>query len=1114
MHNEPRHMTLKTQLFILSAAVGLSTFGTAYGQLPPTRWQFGENDRENATATAAVPEWQNPEIAHVGRETPRAYFMSYHNRDLAAANDYTTSEHYISLNRPWQFKWLPDHRERPADFYKPEFDASGWDTLAVPATWEVNGYGDAIYTNQPYEFAPYKPTPPQLPAANEVGLYRTTFEAPLVLKDRDVYLHIGGAKSGVIVYLNGHKVGYSEDSKDAAEFKLNRYLREGTNVLALEIYRWSTGSYLECQDFWRLSGIERGVYIYSQPKTHIEDFYIVSTLDSTYTDGILNVDVAMVNNFIRPSGPVQVWFELEDAQGRMVDYSYQEIELDGYGRDTVRFRRTARNNADAFRNVRRWSAEDPYLYNLVLKIRHNGRFVEYTSARIGFRTSEIKGNKYYVNGRPVYIKGVNYHEHHEKNGHVLDEATIREDFRLMKANNINAIRLCHYPQQRRFYELADEYGFYLCNEANIESHGMGYDLAQGKTLGNNPLWLTKHMDRTQNMYHQTKNFPSVMFWSLGNEAGNGYNFYETYLWLKGMDTLRPVQYERAILEWNTDIFCPQYPSAATFAQWGRSETDRPYIASEYAHAMGNSTGGFRDMWEAIYGSPNLQGGFIWDWVDQGLLVEDTATGNSYWAYGGDFGTDRPSDGNFLCNGLVNPDRTPHPGIAEVKKMYQYVWFRPVDLATGQFEVENRYDFTPLSKYTVKYTVTANERTVRQGTLTNLNLAPGEKKIVTVPLNGLAVQPGTEYFVNFTVALKAADGPLKAGDVVATEQFALDHLRGAKRTYSAPGQVIVDAGQNEIEVVGSGFGLTINKTTGTIVSYRVGSVEYVQDGFGLQPNFWRAPTDNDYGSRMPSRMQVWKGASQEPTAASVAAESEGNTAVVTVQYDLPEGCGLTVTYRVYPTGAVHVGYAFKGNPQSKSELPRVGMRMRLPADMATLQYFGRGPEENYQDRNYGTNVGLYRSNAALENFDYVRPQETGHHTDTRWLALTRLRGQGLLVEADSLLEFNALRNAVEDFDGQESDKPYQWNNYRSDEDHSEAAGRNIKPKQTHIDDITPREFVELCLDYRMMGLGGDDSWWSQPYAQYRLPANRDYTWGFTLVPLRSSTNVQRQAGFRY
>lgn len=1102
----------------ISGTLGLFLAGSAafaWAQVPPTEWQFGQEDRDGKVSpTANIPEWQNPGIAEVGRETPRAFFMSYHNRNIAAANDYTQSQYYIPLNGKWKFAWFDDYRKRPVEFYKPSYDVRSWGEIDVPANWEVNGYGTAIYTNQPFEFAPKNPQPPLLPEANPVGLYRTTFEAPLLLKDRDVYLHIAGAKSGVYVYLNGQKVGYSEDSKDAAEFKLNDYITDGTNVLALEIYRWSTGSYLECQDFWRISGIERDIFIYSQPQTHIEDFYVVSTLDSAYTNGILNLDIAMVNNFVKPSGPMQVWFELEDADGVIVDYSYQELQMDGHGRDTVRFRRTARNSADAYKNVRKWSAEDPYLYNLVLKIRNNGQFVEYTSAKVGFRTSEIKGNQYYVNGKRVYIKGVNYHEHDEKTGHVLSVERMIEDMTLMKQNNINAIRLCHYPQQRRFYELADQFGFYLCNEANIESHGMGYDLRKGRTLGNDRRFYNAHMDRTQNMYHQSKNYPSVMFWSLGNEGGNGYNFYETYLWLKGIDTLRPVQYERALLEWNTDVFCPQYPSAAALERWGEMKTDRPYIPSEYAHAMGNSTGGFRDMWEAIYRHTNVQGGFIWDWVDQGILVQD-ADGEPFWAYGGDFGKDMPSDGNFLCNGLVNPDRTPHPGLLEVKKMYQYVWFKPVNLATGQFEVKNIYDFTNLDKYNVKYAVMANDKVVRQGTLSGMNLKPGESKVVTVPVNGLAVQPATEYFINFTVTLKAADELLKAGHVVSSDQFELPSLKGPKKNYSASGQLSVDDTSSEIDLGSGTFGLTIDKRSGNITSYRSGKTEYITDGMGLQPNFWRAPTDNDYGSRMPSRMQAWKQASKNLTATSVRlVENQGSKAVVAADYTLPENCKLTVRYTVYPSGAVHVGYQFKGNPDSEGQMPRLGMRMRLPAGMERLQYFGRGPEENYADRNYSTDVGFYRSSASAENFDYVRPQETGHHTDTRWLALNTAKGEGLLVEADELMGFNALRNAVEDFDAQESSRPYQWNNFSPDEDHSEEKARNIMRKQTHINDIQLRDFVELCLDYKMMGLGGDDSWWSQPYAPYQIPANKDYTWGFTIQPLKSASNVQKSIGYKY
>ncbi|MFI3295884.1 MAG: glycoside hydrolase family 2 TIM barrel-domain containing protein, partial [Rikenellaceae bacterium] len=563
---------------------------------------------QNIITTA---EWLDPQVVRVNKVAARPYRMSYLNREAAVVGDYTKSDFYLPLNGTWKFYYTDDHRSLPSGFSSVGLNDSSWDDIQVPTSWEMQGHGTAIYTNHKYEFAPANPEPPTLPDAVPVGIYRRSFDIPLAWRDRDIYLHIGGVKSGCYLYVNGQKVGYSEDSKTAAEFLLNDYVKEGENQLTLEVYRWSTGAFLECQDFWRVSGIERDVYIYSQPKVHIEDFDVVATLDETYTDGLFKLKMAVTNNFVLPSGDLQVWFELQDDTGKILEYSYSEEPMAGNTKDTLTFQRT-------IRNVRKWSAEDPYLYTLVMRVRQNGKFTEYLSQRVGFRTSEIVGNQYLVNGKRVFIKGVNYHETHPETGHYIDEQTIIQDMKLMKEANINAIRLCHYPQQRRFYELADEYGFYLCNEANIESHGMYYDLRKGGSLGNNLMWYNAHMDRTQNMYEQTKNYPSVMFWSLGNEAGNGYNFYETYLYLKGVDSLRPVQYERALLEWNTDIFCPQYPSAASFKKWGESQTDRPYIASEYAHAMGNSTGNFKDQWDEIYKYKNLQGGFIWDWADQGF----------------------------------------------------------------------------------------------------------------------------------------------------------------------------------------------------------------------------------------------------------------------------------------------------------------------------------------------------------------------------------------------------------------------------------------------------------------------------------------------------------------
>lgn len=1054
-----------------------------------------------AFAQQQLAEWQTPEIVSVNKERSRPDFISFDNRNMASDGNFAGSPYYYPLNGKWKFSWYEDHRQRPKDFYNPEYNTNMWDEIDVPANWEVNGYGPAIYTNIPYEFAPKNPQPPQLPAAIPVGLYRRDFEVPMEWLDRDVYLHIGGSKSGTYVYVNGIKVGYNEDSKNAANFNIRPYIVEGRNIVALEIYRWSTGSYLECQDFWRLSGIERDVYIWSQPTTHIEDLNLVASLDEeTYTKGIMKLEIDMVNTFTAPS-TVTVSYELENEEGNVFDYNVKEVVLGPKSRDTVRFERI-------LGGVRKWSAEDPQLYKIIFKVRQDGRYIEYIATNLGFRTSEIKGNQYFVNGKPVYIKGVNYHEHHESKGHVLDEKTMLEDFRLMKMNNVNAIRLAHYPQQRRFYELCDSLGFYLCNEANIESHGMGYDLS--KTLGNSPIWLNAHMERTQNMFYRTRNHPSVMFWSLGNEGGNGYNFYETYLWLKSVDSMRPVQYERALLEWNTDVFCPQYPNAKSLETWGQAETDRPYIISEYAHAMGNSTGNFKDLWDMIYKYPNLQGGFIWDWVDQGLLAYD-ADGNSVWGYGGDFGVNMPSDGNFLCNGLVSPDREPHPAMAEVKKVYQNVRFMPVDLVKGKVQITNMFDFTNLSKYTLKYKITANGTTVKSGTLP-LALAPDESKTVTVPVSGLSST--TENFLTLYLETKTAGQLIPAGHVIANEQFALNTMPNQKSFAAPAGQVKVSDVEEEVLVSSGAMSMVFDKVSGIVTSYEANGVEYFEKGFGLQPNFWRGPTDNDYGNRMPSRMQIWKEASRNFKVAKVAVKDNGNNAVVDVEYRLPAGNSYNVRYTVYANGVMHVGVQYNAAAAGTPDLPRIGMRFRVPEKMDNLEYFGRGPEENYADRKYGTNVGHYKNSVSGEYFPYVRPQETGHHTDTRWLALSRSKGAGLLIDADDIIEFNALHNSVEDFDSEESTRPYQWKNYSTEDPKNDADAKNIIPKQTHINDITEQPFVEVNVDFRMMGLGGDDSWGADVYEQYKIAADKDYSYGFTLVPMKNSAEISQKSGVNY
>ena len=663
-----------------------------------------------------LPYWKDIQTVAVNKEYPRTAFMTYDNRNQALTGEYENSPYYKLLNGTWNFYYADAYKDLPANIEQPDANIA-WKEIKVPGNWEVQGYGVAIYTNHGYEFKPRNPQPPQLPETNPVGVYQRDIEIPADWDGRDIFLRLEGAKSGVYVYVNGQEVGYSEDSKNPAEFLINNYLKPGKNSLVIKIFRWSTGSYLECQDFWRMSGIERDVFLFSQPKTHIKDFNVVSTLDDTYKNGIfkLNVDVT---NHTAANKEVTVAYELLDAAKKVVAEGNTPCPVTADGQKSISFEA-------ALSNVKTWTSEHPNLYRLLISLKDGEKTSEIIPYTVGFRRFEIKptdqiaenGKPYvclFVNGQPIKLKGVNIHEHNPETGHYVPEELMRKDFTLMKQNNINSVRLCHYPQDRKFYELCDEYGIYVYDEANIESHGMYYNLSRGGTLGNHPEWLKPHMDRTINMYERNKNHPSVAIWSLGNEAGNGYNFYQTYLWLKerevkGMN--RPVNYERALWEWNTDMYVPQYPSAAWLEEIGKKGSDRPIAPSEYSHAMGNSNGNLAAQWRAIYKYPNLQGGYIWDWVDQGILETDE-NGRTYWAYGGDYGTNAPSDGNFLCNGIVAPDRTPHPAMTEVKYAHQNVGFEAIDPAAGKFLVKNRFYFTNLKKYMISYTVKANGKTIK------------------------------------------------------------------------------------------------------------------------------------------------------------------------------------------------------------------------------------------------------------------------------------------------------------------------------------------------------------------------------------------------------------------
>lgn len=997
------------------------------------------------------------EIAEIGKVSPRTQIAG-------AQGERYSPEFVMSLNGEWDFWWSESDASFREEFLSAGYNSSDWNKIQVPANWELNGYGTAIYTNHGYEFKPYKPQPPHLPEKNPVGVYRKVINIPENWDGREVYLNIGGAKSGCYLYVNGEFAGYNEDSKNTAEYDLTPYLHKGENLIALKIYRWSTGSYLECQDFWRLSGIERDVYIFAQPKVHIFDYTITPIVEDLSADGLTGSGYFELDVVVRNSTCAEAVATLS-LGGALKGDEKREIAV-GAGKESVQSFKIP------FQGWNLWSAEFPNLYDGSIALEQNGIECEKVDFRFAPRKVEIVGNQLLVNGKAIKIKGVNIHEHNQYTGHVISREQTEADIRLMKAHNFNAIRCSHYPQPAYFYELCDKYGIYVCDEANIESHGMYYNLRKGGTLGNDLRFYNAHLARIRNMYWRNKNYTSIIYWSMGNEAGNGYNFYQTFLYLKGLDKVRPVQHERAILEWNTEIYCPQYPSAFKLAEWAAQETDRPYILSEYAHAMGNSTGNFKDLWDVIYAADNLQGGFIWDWVDQGIYQKD-GQGREFWAYGGDFGVNAPSDGNFLCNGVIGPDRVPHPAMNEIKHIYQNLWIEPD--GNGDYRAINRNYFKKIDHYSYEiisipetYSKKAKSKVIMAGKVV-VDIPADDTLIINLP--SFKMQPGYDYYVNFSGDQSWNQYPLG-------ETSDLHPVTSAKK------------GKVSFEV---------NPETGIIEKYAVDGVDYIADGFGVRPNYWRAPNDNDYGNGAPARWQPWKVFGKENKPVEVTEETVEGCRVVKVVYDNEDlDCRNVVTYTLEPTGALIVEAQM--SEATLKEAPRYGVRWRMPQEFSKVRFYGRGPWENYCDRKDGAMFGIYSCDVDDMYTPYVRPQENGHRVDVRWLEIKNEKGRGLVVFAmDKEFEFNALHNSVEDFDTEESDAPYQWNNFVENDPHDIGRARNVMKKQTHVCDISPRDFTEICIDSRMTGVGGDNSWGAETYEKYKVLTSEPQRLKFKIIP---------------
>ncbi len=1034
------------------------------------------------------PEWNDINVIRQNTEAPRANFHAFPDRAAAIKADVGEDDYYRSLNGIWKFKYSDSPSSRPVGFFEDGYDLSDWADIPVPSNWERHGYGYPIYVNVPYPFDIDEPNVPT--EENPVGSYQRVFEVPSNWAGREVFVRFGAVSSAFYLWVNGEYVGYSEGSKTASEFNITEVARPGKNTIAVEVYRWSTGSYLEDQDFWSLSGIQRDVHLYARPKQRVRDYFVHTPLTNNYTDGDFSIDVELVNNEANTkSGTVSV--QVLDGETPILERSSKLSLKPGV---------TQQNLAGLIRNVKPWSAEIPNQYTLLIELGDDrGKTLEAISQRIGFRTVEITNGRFLVNGQLVKLKGANLHEHHDVTGHVVDEETMLEDIRLMKAANLNAVRNSHYPQPERWYELTSEYGLYMVDEANIESHGYGYD--HDKTLGNKPHWKEHHLDRTQRMLERSKNYPAVVIWSLGNEAGDGVNLGATFNWIKSRDLSRPVQYEtegdiNLVGEQHSDFHSSMYWRHWDLEQYAQTHNDRPFVLIEYAHSMGNSTGNLKEYWDVINNHEVLAGGFIWDWVDQGL-VEHDENGTPYWTYGGDYGpADVPSSGNFNFNGVVFPDRSIQPAYWEVKYAYQEVDFTAVHLLGGEIKVHNNYDFLSLDGFYLDWQLTGNGRVVSEGSSDDLGIAAGSSETVKLWKSLPKQTSGEEYHLTVHLISNDARSLLPVGHEYASEQFELPNLAGAAKQAKSPrGKVKLKQNANLLTISGKGFAYGFNPETALLSSINYGEGELMLKP--MEPNFWRAPTDNDFGNYMQDWAAVWHDAGSNRRLLDFSTEKQGRgSVIVTADYAFDDASGNEVarwsaTYTINAAGELHVSNSFDRQADLPA-LPRLGMNLELIRPLDQVEWFGRGPFENYSDRKLAAHVGIYQNKVEDHYVAYMRPQENGYKTDVRWLSLIDDKQSGISFKADELISFGAHHNRLEDF------VPPVKIAITSED--GPGARDNEKRVNVHVNDVKPRDLISLDIDFGQMGVGGDDSWGKRTLQKYSLN-KQSYDYGFTIKPHR-------------
>ena len=1025
-------------------------------------------------------EWENPNIFSINKLPPRSHFFAFESEKLAKDNNRNKSENFYDLNGKWKFNLSPNPKKRPIDFYQYDFDDSKWSEIMVPGSWELQGHSFPIYLDEEY---PFDPKPPYVPHNyNAVGSYRKTFEMKRNWLDRDVYIHFGSVRSAFHLWINEKYVGYSQGSKTPAEFNITDFVRVGQNQLAVEVYRFSDGSYLEGQDTWRISGLERDVYLYSRNKSRITDFLIKADLDSTYRKGLfsLNIDLENKNDDINQ---LIVRAKLIEPQrrNRSIFDSTKIVPIDSLTSIFIQ---------SSVRRVKQWSAEDPYLYELQLSLLNTeGALIETMNHQVGFRKVEISNGLFKINGKPIMFRGVNRHEWDPVRGRSITESSMIEDIKLMKEHNINAVRASHYPNQERWYELCNQYGLYVVDEANIEAHGMRFHESSFGFITNDTTWTSQWIDRGVRMLERDKNQPSIIMWSMGNEAGDGQNFVNLYNVLKSKDPTRPVVYEPAEDNFHTDVVFPMYKNIEFIADYAEKNTDRPLILCEYAHAMGNSVGNLIDYWETFEKHDLLQGGFIWDWADQ-VISKTHLSGKDYWAYGGDVGLEFvENDSNFCANGLVAADRSLNPHIYEVKKIYQPIKFKAKDLSRGIITVTNNYDFLNLSHLKFSWTINGDNRTLRSGNLANLDIKPGQSQTIYFDISSINIKPGVHYFLKVKAKTKNNSALLTKNHLVAWEQFELPIYKNSiAQNPSLLPKINIFEDDSSLEAYSENFKILFNKKSGQITESTVG------DSIDLfispsQLHFWRAPNDNDLGNQMPNRTQVWKNAGQRMTTISFKSSLINNV----VHIDIVSKDSLSKTtvisnYNVFGNGAVLVKQNMELEDNSLPEIPRFGMKFSLPKDYNDLTWYGRGPHESYWDRKTSAAIGYYSGSVWEQTFQYVRPQETGNKTDVFWMTLSN--GQNGLMAI-----------GLPHFDGSVHQYPY------SDLDYYPGVRRHGKI------DLIPKDQVDWLIDYKQMGVGGDNSWGAKPLDKYTLYP-QDYKFSFMLIPYTVGMDIDEISKLRF